>query len=88
MCVRQGMVSPSGESSALPEVGLSLGENSASFELGFGQLPQQQLPANPAGGHSDNCATSSLYGPQGRLGQGLGGTSISPELGLGLDNID
>ena len=48
--------------------------NFASPELGFSQLPHQQLPVNPAGSHSDNCANPSLYDymPRGRFDQSLG----------------
>jgi hypothetical protein len=65
-------------------------ENSASPELGFGQLLQQQLPANPAGGHSDDCTNPSMMTacPETSSTKASGGTSVSPESGLGLDNID
>jgi hypothetical protein len=61
MYVCQDMVSPSGGNFTSPEVGLSLRENSASPELGFGQPPRQQLSTNPAGGHSNNCANPFLH---------------------------
>jgi hypothetical protein len=50
-----------GGNSVSPKVDLSLGENSASPKLNFSQLPRQQLPANPAEGHSDNYTNPSLY---------------------------
>jgi hypothetical protein len=67
------MVSPSRRNSTSPEVDLSLGENFASPELGFGRSPRQQLHVNLTGGHSDNYANASLYEcmPRGRHDQGL-----------------
>jgi hypothetical protein len=84
------MVSPSGENYASPDVGLSLGENSASPELDFGQLPRQELPTNPAGVYFDNCTNPSLHNCMPRAGstKASGDTSVSPKPGLGLDNID
>jgi hypothetical protein len=90
MCVRQNMVSLLGGNSTSPEVSLSLEENSASLELDFSQLPRQQLPANPAGDHSNNYTNPSMYNcmPEAGLTKASGGTSVSPEPGLDLDNTD
>jgi hypothetical protein len=74
-CTRLSMVSPSGEGSPpRPKSSSTSGENSASPDLDFNQLPRQQLPVNPSGGHSDNCTNFSLHDcmTRGRLDQGLG----------------
>jgi hypothetical protein len=68
------MVWPSGRNYAKPEVGLSLGTNSASPEPDLGYL----LPANPAEDHSSHCVLH-VYEPQRRLGHGLDKISASPE---------
>jgi hypothetical protein len=84
------MVSPSGRNSASPVVGLNLGENSASPELGFGQLPGNNSPRIPQEATlttelSPPCTTACLEAGSTKAS---GGTSVSPEPSLDLDNID
>jgi hypothetical protein len=79
------MVSPSGGNSASSEVGLALGENSASPELGLDHLPPPP-PANHVGRHSFDYSLHDCM-PESRLDHGEK-TSISPERGFSLDSID
>jgi hypothetical protein len=43
-----------------PKTVSASGEDSVSPEIGLGQLPWQQFPANLAGGHSGDCSNHSL----------------------------
>jgi hypothetical protein len=78
VCTVEHGLTLEGGDSASHEVGLNLGENSSSPELGLDRVPQEQLPANPARGQSLNCSLHDCM-PQSRLDHGLERTSISPE---------
>jgi hypothetical protein len=88
-CVRQGMVSPLGENFASPKLPLASEKtpprpSSTSANYPSNNSPRILQEATPTTVLPPPCTTAC---PEAGSAKALGGTSVSPELGVDLNNI-